>query len=258
MYYGEDFIRQSIESIYDVVDKLYIFAADRPWGDITEVTYKGKSHEIPNPIDNSLGVINELIANYHRKISLSSYYQYTPDNQFTNIYNHLVLPNLNPNSKPDIIILMEPDMIWPWKELTNMLTWCENNRFDCICSKQLEYWKTTEHYLPMRSRPGAIFYDMRNRDFLPITGKNGSIRSRKFMDYTLLNMGFCLSERNMFWKHLIGIGMSGKIHDSKPNENWYEDKWLNWDFNKNNRDLEISKGYEHNIPFALANPPIFR
>jgi hypothetical protein len=55
----------------------------------------------------------------------------------------------------------------------------------------------------------------------------------------------------MYWKHMTAIGFSQKIGDDLPNEDWYEDKWLNWNFETNNQNLEISKGHEHLIPRAL-------
>jgi hypothetical protein len=63
-------------------------------------------------------------------------------------------------------------------------------------------------------------------------------------------MGFSFSDKTMYWKHLTAIGFSAVIGDSPPNENWYEDKWLKWHPETNNVNLEISKGAEHNIPYA--------
>ena len=54
----------------------------------------------------------------------------------------------------------------------------------------------------------------------------------------------------MYWKHLTAIAFSQKIRDFPPNENWY-DKWLNWTIDGNNKDLEISQGYEHTVPYAM-------
>lgn len=53
--YGEDFIQDSILSIIDHVDKIFVFWDDRPWGDVKEAKYKGNIVKIPSKIDNVAG-----------------------------------------------------------------------------------------------------------------------------------------------------------------------------------------------------------
>ena len=65
------------------------------------------------------------------------------------------------------------------------------------------------------------------------------------------NLGFCMSPQTMFWKHLLALGFCQKIKDSQPNENWYFDKWVGWNSNGNNKDLEITRGHESDIPYAV-------
>ncbi len=98
---------------------------------------------------------------------------------------------------------------------------------------------------------GRFFYNMNHLKELPVTGKNGSVKWILKLDAEVHNCGFCVSENAMYWKHLTGIAFAKTIKDSIPNENWYEDKWLNWDFKRNNENLEISKGYESDIPAAI-------
>ena len=45
----------------------------------------------------------------------------------------------------------------------------------------------------------------------------------------------------MYWKHLLSIAVPQKFGDAVPDENWYEEKWLRWDYESNNEDLGISE-----------------
>ena len=54
----------------------------------------------------------------------------------------------------------------------------------------------------------------------------------------------------MMYKFLIGLVYTKKIGDSIMNENWYEDKWKNWNLNTTN--IEQSKGAEHRIPKIIS------
>ena len=66
---------------------------------------------------------------------------------------------------------------------------------------------------------------------------------------TTLNLGFSFNINTMFYKHLMALSFSKVIGDSLPDENWFEDKWLNW--KENTENLEISEGYQHNIKRAF-------
>lgn len=65
-----------------------------------------------------------------------------------------------------------------------------------------------------------------------------------------VNFGYAFSPKTMYWKHMTALAFSQKIGDSVPNEDWYEEKWIKWDYERNNENLEVSKGYEHLIPLA--------
>jgi hypothetical protein len=68
------------------------------------------------------------------------------------------------------------------------------------------------------------------------------------IDVFVHNLGFCMSEKNMFIKFLLSLGFSKIIGDSAPNFGWY-DKWLTWEPSVKN--LEISEGFEDTIPYAI-------
>jgi hypothetical protein len=54
--YGEDFIEDSIISLINYVDKVFVFWDDVPWGDVKQATYKGKTVQIPKKIDDVLSM----------------------------------------------------------------------------------------------------------------------------------------------------------------------------------------------------------
>ena len=244
--YGEDFIQQSILSVKDYADKILVFWTDTPFGNISEVIYKGITQPIPKPIDRILDRINEL-----ELPNLMTYYAHFPDpmNQVTVLINDYVLPNYE---KPDLIIFLEPDMVWRKDQLELALKFIPDQ---ISYVKQVELWKTPQFRIPERAkRPGAIFYNMKNLSQVPPTGRDGCPApvSRVPAIPTLIhNFGFCVSERNMLWKHMLALGFAKLIGDRVPNEDWYEKKWLSWDFETNNKNLEISRGREHWIPCAV-------
>ena len=49
-YYGEDFIQESIRSITDYVDKIFVFVDNTPWGSADECVYKGETIKFPKTI----------------------------------------------------------------------------------------------------------------------------------------------------------------------------------------------------------------
>ncbi len=89
---------------------------------------------------------------------------------------------------------------------------------------------------------------------MPRTNRHSDICGKPITRITphVYNFGFAVSEKTMYWKHMTAIGFSQKIKDSPPNEDWYEEKWLNW--NPSLRNLEISRGSEHLIPMAIPMP----
>lgn len=55
--YGEDFLFDSIISILDYVDKIFIFWDDKPWAGVKEAHYKSQLIPLPSKIDNVVGKI---------------------------------------------------------------------------------------------------------------------------------------------------------------------------------------------------------
>ena len=111
---------------------------------------------------------------------------------------------------------------------------------------QIELWKTTEWRVPQRKRPGAIFY----KQIPKSTRFNGIAADTKLIsgEGILYNLGFCVSSKIMYWKHLTGLTFHKTIGDSESDEKWFEDKWLNW--KEKDTNLAIAKRHSHAIPYA--------
>lgn len=250
MYYGEDYIIESIRSIINQVDHIYIGIAMKPWSEITEVNVRGNKIKIPVPIDRGYELAINM-SHIYEKVHVFPYHQLLPDNQFTKMYEQI-----QKNYDIDTVILMEPDMVWPEKEkgVKEVITALKTIDNGMCCTYQVEHWKTCDYMIPVRKRPGAILYDMNKYVSLPHTGKNGMPHATagiQYINYHIHNYGFCLSPRNMWWKHWIGVENNKWINDSQPDPDWFDAKWISWDFENNNIDLEISKHYKHLIPGAI-------
>lgn len=250
MYYGEDFIHESIKSIIDQVDLILIGVSFRPWSGISEVDVRGNKIKIPIPIDQGKEIVTGLSQKNPGKIIVFDYFQDRPDNQFTNMYSYKV-----DVFNPDFLIIMEPDMIWPKanddiKKITGAM---KEKKIPSVCTFQVEHWKQYRYMIPIRQRPGAIIYNIRIIGGMPTTGKNGMALSLPvpYINYHIHNMGFCYTPQNMWWKHWIGIMNNRYIQDSEPDPEWFDSKWISWDYNLNNINLEISRNYRHTIPKAI-------
>jgi len=240
--YGEDFIQESIDSIIDYVDKVFIFWDDTPWGDINHCIYKGERVYFPKTFDNIIDKIKELnnekiVFIYdHRKNNL---------NQFTYLVNEHILPNYN---RPDEIMVIEVDHVFSKEQLEKTLRIFRSNNIRHCHTLQIEVWKGFKHRVPLRrGRYGVVLWNMKDLKRLPETKRQGNASGMEWIDSYVYNLGFAVSEKAMFWKHMTAIGFSQIIGDSPPNESWYDDKWLSWNYETNNTNLEISKGYESAI-----------
>ena len=252
--YGEDFIQASIRSIEPYVDKIFVFFDTIPWGNVESVFYQGewKRFPIPYKFDNYCEKIQELKS---PKVILQWDHVENNLGQFTHLVNDLILPF---HEKPEILIFMEPDYVWRSDQILWALQEFRASGMKVATSLQVEMWKDLKYCLPPRTRLASMFWKMEGLDKLPETGRHADplMEFVNRLTAKVHNLGFSASVDTMYIKHLLALGFSQKIGDSPPNEDWYEEKWLKWDFFLNNRNLEISKGYEHLIPFAIAYDPI--
>lgn len=246
--YGEDFVQQSINSIIDYVDKIFIFWTDKAWGNVTECNYRGEIIKFPKKFDNIIDKIKEL---NNPKIELIYDHQFNTKNQLQHFANDIILPNYD---RPDTIIGIDIDHVFRKDQIEAAIEEFDASDFAFAKTDHIELWRYLNYQIPHRSsRISTVFWDIKSLTKFPETGANWNPAGRNLpkMNSIVHNVGFCFSEKVMYWKHLICIAMSKKIKDSPPNIDWYEEKWLNWDFHAHNKNLEISKGYEHTISHAF-------
>lgn len=252
--YGEDFIQESIRSIYDYVDKIFIFWTTKPWGNIDRCIYKGKTVHFPAKFDNVLEKIKEL--DLPNVIMLEDHVE-NNNNQFSHLVNDRIFPNYQ---KPETILFMEPDLVWRKDQLGFAFDEWEDIRKDHIhcTSNEIELWRTPKYKAEinraLRIRLSCMFWDVRNIGQIPKTRRHANIYNPSKvtrLNAFVHNLGFCISEEAMYWKHMTALGFSQKIDDSPPIEDWYERVWKNWDLRTNNQNLEISEGFTHHIPRAV-------
>ena len=243
--YGEDFIQESIKSIRDHVDRVFIFWTDKAWGNTDRATYKGEEILFPKKFDNIIDKIKELDD---PKVELVYAHTDSPFNQFTYFVNEILLKNYD---KPDTLIIPEVDHVFREDQIVKALNDFESGGYECATTRQVELWKTPKFRIPNRpSRCGTNFWNLSKLSSLPPTGTQGNISGIPVLDVDVHNFGFCASSKVMRWKHLTALAFSKVVGDSPPNENWL-DKWEVWSEYNQSKNLEVSLGCESNIPHAL-------
>ncbi len=250
--YGEDFIRPSIMSIEPYVDKIFVFWTDRVWGNATSCVYRGETLSFPpdGKFDRILEKLDELKCELLDKLVIQQDHVVNNRNQFTHLVNDLILPK---HPKPDILIMMEVDYVWREDQIEKALSEFVHSPFQHASSSQVELWKTFE-YQAIRNDPNrraAMFWDFTNLDEMPQTNRHADALGMGRLESYVHNLGFCASESSIYWKHLTALGYTQKIGECPPNEAWFENIWKAWDFETNNKNLEMSAGYEHLISKAI-------
>ena len=256
IHYGIDYIDESINSIIDQVDKVFIFYSLKPWIQQKTFEYKGKKIQFP---ENPEKVLNYLQSKYkkNKKIIIKNYECDTPLNQFGKLYDFACKIEL---TKPNYTLFMEPDMIFASNQL-RFLTLELYLKFwiPFIVTKQIEIWKYDKTLkikntfrIPLRKRRIGPVLWKNNRNISGIaTGfGGGSLDKTNNFSFLLktLNMGFSFNKETMYYKHLVSIVFSNVIGDTEPDEYWYDNKWIGW--HSGMQDLEITKGSQHLIKNA--------
>ena len=142
-------------------------------------------------------------------------------------------------------------MVWRMDQLQNFIERFNKSTYRTITASQVEIWRRLNWRVPPRAgRAASFLWDVTSET------RVGDVEVEDYVH----NFGFAVTERSMFWKHMLGIGISGPLKDSPPNENWFEKVWLTWHPVTNNRNLEISKGAEHNLshayPYLTSDLPL--
>jgi hypothetical protein len=260
LFYGEDFIRESIESIYKHVDKVFIFWTDRAFKDVVGATCMGDYVLFRKPIDGAVNIVNRM-KKTHPKIEMI--YDYWPhiDDQFRHQVDTHILPNF---PRPDIVIALESDCVFSNKAISENIEQfkkeTESNDNLVIGSvNQVLLWRYPTYHIEEARRGGVTFWCFNNFDKMPETGKAmappGFVKSP--YDSVVLpepnhNFGYAISEENMYWNHLVHIGFSSVNRtDTPPREDWYENVWLLWEDTESHINLHPSQGYAHVWPSAV-------
>ena len=223
IHYGLDFLGKSIESVIDEVDKVFVFWSKRPW-------FK-QCKDLPPLNENVL----EFCKKYDKVIVIEKEFD-LPENQFKKMYDHVV----SEYSKPDQVLMMEPDMVWNRETLSEVWKLKDNE----ISFNQIEFWKNEDWYIK-RDRPGPTLWNVAPQSTMKGCWAQKNKRHETLKCY---NYGFCLSPEVMKYKHEVAIQSSKYYGDSNPSKEWYQDKWLNW--TPETRDLEISEAHRHLIEKA--------
>ena len=137
IHYGTDFIIQSVNSIINCVDKIFIFYSEEPWVKTDKINYKSKLIEFPKNPEN---IKSFLLKNFQsEKIIIKKYECNSPLNQYGDLYK--IAANEDEN-KTKFVLFMEPDMIFGENQLKllklelTLKFWLKN-----ITTKQVEMWK---------------------------------------------------------------------------------------------------------------------
>lgn len=231
IHYGFQFIYDSIKSVHDWADEILVVVSKEPWYKGESITYLGREVKIEHP-----EIIEYHIDNlsYIPKVKVEIQEFNTPANQWGILVNKY---------SSDYVLTMEPDMVFKDDILNNI-----DDFPQIIFNNQLEFWKNEYWRIPQRKRPGPVLYKNPQNVKTGFSNNSGNVRSVP-ISHTTLNYGFCLNPELMLYKHLLALGFSKQIGDSVPNETWYRDKWLNW--TPSTKNIEISKGHEHNISGAI-------
>lgn len=247
--YGEDFIRESVESIRPYCDKIFVFWSAVPLGNVKFVSYMGKKIIFPAKFDNYVDVVSGL-ALKDKDIHVSRFDAPDNNNQVTEMVNSRILPNFD---APDTVLFIEPDMVFRSDQIKDALVEFEDKKLSHASTSQVEIWKLKPCYrIPLRRRPSCTLFDLAQYNGkLPKTGRGGNAAGMTYLNAFNHNFGFCLLARSMYWKHLLAIAFSPLIGDSRPRKDWYEKVWLDWRPETNNSNLEISEGHGHLIPKAV-------
>ena len=243
--YTDDFIQESVLSIEPFVDKIFIFWTHKALADCTSAIYKGQTYRFPEN-ENTLVDVYDLCC---PKIIMIEDYVSDNTSQFTHLANDYILSAYN---KPDMILFIEPDHVFRSDMFQQALEEFQKSGKVCASTRQVELWRYPYYVaVPERMRLSSVFWNMKNLNKVPETGKHANPPgSVPFLNAKVHNLGFCMSEKNMFLKHLTALAFSAKLKDSRPDPNWY-DKWLHWKYDSPmNKNLEISLGHSNSIQKA--------
>lgn len=241
---GEDFIQESVSSISDLADKIFIFWDDMPQGKLTGHVYKGEPVQFPKKFDTLLEKIAEL---NNPKIELIYDHHGAAENQLTHFVNDVILPRFE---KPAVIMFLGADHVFRSDQARKALDEFLEKGYVFATTHQVEVWKGLRHRLQERqNKTGVVFCNLSSLEKMPATLKHGGVLVMPKLSALVHDFNFAVSGETMYWKHLLSLAYAQKSGENGPSENWYEEKWLNWDYESNNQDLDISE--KEPVPGAI-------
>jgi len=245
IHYGIDFLKQSIDSVIDSVDHLFVIYSLDPWVVKDTVHYLGK--EVPMPkLQEDVHAFMAEHYGHNEKVTWFQQEVDTPKNQFRKYYNICVKKY---NIKPDRVLFIEPDMVYAKGDVDKLFEQSMYSSSPCLGTTQIELWKNYCWRIPQRPRIGPVVWIIdRMPHFSTHFGPTSPNLEKVASMIQNYNFGFCLNPQTMLYKHLTAINFSAEIGDSIPSQEWYRDKWLNW--TPATRDIEISEAWKHLIPKA--------
>ena len=242
--YGGDFLQASIKSVSDHVDKIFVFRDDIPRGNVSECFYKGKTVKFSEQVE---GIADKIAELDDPKVELIHDHRNSDDNFLTHYVNDIILPNYE---KPSVILFLDVDHVFRSDQIGSAVGEFIESNYLFATTDQVEMWRDFYHRLPDRpEKTGAVFCNMSRLDKMPETLKHGGIAVMPKLSACVHNFSFAVSEKTMYWKHLFSIALAQKIGGDIPFEDWYEEKWLKWDYESNNENLDISEQIK--IPWAV-------
>ena len=246
IHYGLNFLKQSIDSIKDSVDRVFVIYSLDPWVKEYTINYLGEIFVMP--------VLHENVSEFMKwKYGEDKKIEYwraeipSPKNQFRQLYE-MVCEKME--GVPEHVLFMEPDMVFYKPDVEKLFNELETRDLPCLGTLQIELWKNFEWRIPLRDRIGPMIWSPQRyhtwETHFGTYQDNMQIISEDILNY---NFGFCLDEKTMLYKHLTAINFSKVIGDSIPSQEWYRDKWLNW--TPETTDIEIAERWKHTIPRAV-------
>jgi hypothetical protein len=245
IHYGLDFLKQSIDSIIDSVDKVFVIYSLEPWVVKDTVNYLGDDIPMPKLHEDVVAFMEKHYSNNNKVVWFNEEVS-TPKNQFRNYYDICVKID---NQIPTKVLFMEPDMVYLKSDIQRLFDQLTFSDTPCLGTTQIELWKDNNRRIPQRPRIGPVLWQIdRMPQFSTHFGPTSPNLEYVAKDIQNYNFGFCLNAKTMLYKHLTAINFSAEIGDSIPSQEWYRDKWLTW--TPATRDIEISEKWKHLIPKA--------
>ena len=147
LLYGEDFIKESIESIIDHVDKIFIFWSNKPFQSVEKVIFKGEEIFFPDKFDNSVEIVKNIKSD---KIVLIERHFNENTNSFTTMYNEHIAVDYD---ECDILMMIEVDHVFRKDQLELALDEFISGDVPAATTEQWEIWKGFNHCVPQWNDP---------------------------------------------------------------------------------------------------------